>query len=50
MTLKTLQAKALESFEANMLDGNKVNDCGGAMLSAESVADFLNAIIASTIK
>lgn len=29
-------------FEANMLDGDKVDDCGGAMLSASSVWEFLD--------
>ena len=33
------------TFEANMLDGDKVNDCGGAMLSAESVWEFIEEFI-----
>lgn len=28
-------------FEANMLDGDDVNDCGGAMLSAKYVLEYL---------
>ena len=30
-----------EHFEANMLDGDKVEDCGGAMLSAEDVWKYI---------
>jgi len=30
-----------KDFEANMLDGNKVEDCGKAMLSAEYVYEYL---------
>lgn len=30
-----------EYFEANMLDGDKVEDCGGAMLSAASVLEYV---------
>lgn len=31
-----------EHFEANMLDGQKVNDCGKALLSAESVWEYIS--------
>lgn len=31
-----------ERFEANMLDGEKVEDCGKAMLSAESVWEYIH--------
>lgn len=32
-------------FEANLLDGDDIRDCGGAMLSAEDVYDNLIAFI-----
>jgi len=31
-----------EQFEANLLDGDKVEDCGGAMLSAKDVWEVLS--------
>jgi len=31
-----------EYFEANLLDGDDVNDCGGAMLSAENVWELID--------
>ena len=36
-----LQPEWKEHFEQNMLDGDKVDDCGATMLSAESVWDYL---------
>lgn len=33
-----------EHFEANMLDGEKVEDCGGAMLSAKNVWEYLKSL------
>lgn len=35
------QSKTKLRFEANMLDGDKVEDCGGAMLSAKAVYEYL---------
>ena len=39
-----------KSFEANLLDGDKVEDCGKAMLSAESVWQFLTSHTEDKIK
>lgn len=36
-----LRPLSKEHFEANMLDGDKVDDCGKAMLSAKEVWDYL---------
>ena len=36
-----LVAISKENFESNMLDGDKVDDCGGAMLSAKEVWEYL---------
>lgn len=33
-----------EHFQANMLDGDKVEDCGGAMLSAKSVWEYIQSL------
>jgi len=33
--------KIKETFESNFLDGDKVNDCGGAMIRAEDIWEFL---------
>ncbi len=35
------------NFEANMLDGDKVEDCGGAMLSAEDVWRFIKELLST---
>ena len=37
--------KAKKHFEANMLDGEDVFDCGKAMLSAESVWEYLKSAL-----
>ena len=29
-----------EKFEANMLDGDKIDDCGGAMISAKACLEY----------
>ncbi len=39
---KTKPKQGKKHFEANMLDGDPVNDCGGAMLSARSVWEYIN--------
>ena len=42
MKLIDAEIEKLKSlFEANLLDGDKINDCGRAMLSAEFVWEFL---------
>lgn len=35
-----------EYFEANILDGDKVEDCGKAMLSADSVLEYVQERVA----
>ena len=35
------KSRTREHFEANMLDGDDVYDCGKAMLSAESVYEYI---------
>ena len=42
--------KYKKKFEANMLDGDKVEDCGGAMLSVESVWQFIHQSIKDAVK
>jgi len=37
----TMKDLTKQHFEQNMLDGDSVEDCGGAMLSAESVWEYL---------
>ena len=37
-------------FEANLLDGDDIKDCGGAMLSAEYVYETLEAYIQSQLQ
>ena len=39
--IKKLPKEIKKEFEANMLDGDRVEDCGGAMLSAKSVYEYL---------
>ena len=43
-TQKAVKASRMsqEYFEANLLDGDDVNDCGGAMLSAENVWELID--------
>lgn len=36
-----MKSKARIHFEQNMLDGDDVNNCGGAMLSAKSVLEYI---------
>lgn len=43
MNIKHTQLK--KKFEAHMLDGDKVEDCGKAMLLAESVWDFIHSAV-----
>ncbi len=38
---QTKEQEWRKDFEANMLDGDDVYDCGGAMLSAESVWEYI---------
>lgn len=38
---KRKMKRVKEHFEANMLDGKPVEDCGGAMLSAISVWEYI---------
>ena len=33
----------LEHFEQNMLDGDSIDDCGGAMISAKACFDYSQA-------
>ena len=37
--------KIKKEFEANMLDGDDINDCGGAMLSAKEVWLYFRPVI-----
>ncbi len=39
-----------EEFEANMLDGDSVYDCGGATLSAEDVYEYVSEYITSLLQ
>ncbi len=39
---KTKPKQGKKHFEANILDGDPVNDCGGAMLSAKSVWEYIS--------
>ena len=41
MTTQPTEDSLREHFEANMLDGDNVYDCGGAMLSAASVWEYI---------
>jgi len=45
-----MDTKLKKKFEANMLDGDKVEDCGGSMLSAESVWSFIHSAVEDTRK
>lgn len=38
--------KLREHFEANMLDGESLDDCGNAMLSAKEVFSYMSQLIA----
>lgn len=40
-TVEKLENKIKAHFEANMLDGDDVKDCGGAMISAETVLEYM---------
>lgn len=42
---KTINQSIRERFEANMLDGDSIEACGGAMISAEAVLEYLNSEI-----
>ena len=33
-----------ENFEANVLDGDKLEDCGKAMISSEAILDWLQSL------
>jgi hypothetical protein len=44
MTNKHIE-EAKKTFEANLLDGDKVNDCGGAILDAKDVWEVLEEYI-----
>lgn len=51
--MKNLQnqlKKAKTYFEENLLDGGKINDCGGAMLSAKEVWLVMSPIIVNAYK
>lgn len=48
--MNPLTQKVLESFSQNMLDGDRVDDCGNAMLSAKYVAEFLTEIAVPLIR
>jgi len=39
-----------EHFESNMLDGDKVEDCGDAMLHAENVWEYVQEVVAQKQK
>ena len=41
MVKTSLEEKVKKHFEANMLDGDNVEDCGNAMLSAKSVLEYV---------
>lgn len=37
------------SFEANLLDGDNINDCGGAMISAKYCWEFIESSLTSLL-
>lgn len=40
-SLAEIKERIGERFSANMLDGDPINDCGGAIISAEAVVEYL---------
>ena len=44
------QEEIKKHFEANMLDGDDVKNCGGAMLSAESVLEYISSLHSTWVK
>ena len=43
--MKTKVDNELKHFEANMLDGDSIDDCGGAMISAKENFEYVQEVL-----